>query len=465
MRRNKLLFIFAMLVAASARAAVGDTFTASTVEGVTMTFSVTDEGNKTCQVGSDFAECCISQDTRGALTIPQTANGYEVTAIAPFAFYQCEHLTSVTLPDGITVIGNDAFGYCGSLTSMNIPESVKTIGVDAFIRCGLLEIDIPAGVTTIEGNPFPNAPALRVAEGNLVFCSPEGSNAVIEKASRTLVAGCGGTVIPQDVTAIGPFAFNHCRLNAIVIPESVMEIGEYAFYSSYLESIEIPLGVTVLKANTFERCVALSSVTLHEGIGTVERNCFKDCKSLHSIALPQSLRTIGHNAFQGCQSLEEMIIPEGVEEIPAAAFVECGALRDVRLPESLKRIDDMAFFGCESLDSISLPSGLTELGRAVFGYGPLTAYRLFCETPPVVDETTFMGNYDARLYVPTGCAETYKNTVVWKNFKEIEEFDTNHITGIRIPVFQETIFDLQGRHLASPPNKGVYIQDGKKYVK
>ena len=342
--KKQILFIFAMLVAASARAAVGDTFTASTAEGVTMTFSVTDEENKTCQVGSDFAECCVSQDTRGALTIPQTANGYEVTAIAPFAFY-------------------------------------------------------------------------------------------------------------------------HCRLNAIVIPESVMEIGEYAFYFSYLESIEIPLGVTVLKANTFEYCVALSSVTLHEGIESVERSCFKDCKSLHSIALPQSLRTIGHNAFQGCQSLEEMTIPEGVEEIPAAAFVECGALRDVRLPESLKRIDDMAFLDCRSLDSISLPSGLTELGRVVFGYGPLTAYRLFCETPPMVDETTFMGNYDSRLYVPTGCADAYKNAEVWKNFKEIVEFDTNHITGIRIPVFQETIFDLQGRHLASPPNKGVYIQDGKKYVK
>ena len=178
-----------------------------------------------------------------------------------------------------------------------------------------------------------------------------------------------------------------------------------------------------------------------------------------------SIRSLGRDVFQSCFALEEMTIPDGVEEIPTAAFVNCTSLRSIRLPESIRRIGDMAFYSCESLDSISLPSGLTEIGRAVFGEKPLSAYRLFCETPPVSDETTFMGNYESRLYVPEGTAAIYKTADVWRNFKDIVEFNTNRITTVDAQACQKPIHDLQGRRLASPPDKGVYILDGKKYVK
>ena len=257
-----------MLVSVSVQASVGDTFTALTDEGVSVTFSVTSEENKTCQVGTG-TESCVSPDTHGSLTILRYANGYEVTAIAPSAFLDCTHLTAVSLPDGITEIGFQAFSYCKSLEGIDLPDGLRRICAEAFIYSGIQEIRIPAGVTVIEGTPFPHVSVLTVADDNPVFCSPEGSNALIERATSMLVAGCGSTVIPQGVTAIGPFAFNHCMLNTIAIPESVTEIGTDAFYHSYLESIEIPHTVSNIGAHAFGNCGALKSVVLHEGTESI----------------------------------------------------------------------------------------------------------------------------------------------------------------------------------------------------
>jgi hypothetical protein len=67
--------------------------------------------------------------------------------------------------------------------------------------------------------------------------------------------------------------------------------------------------------------------------------------------------------------------------------------------------------------------------------------------------------------VPEGTAGTYKATDIWKNFKDIVEFNTDRINDIGTQVRQESIHDLQGRRLISPPERGVYIQNGKKYVK
>lgn len=79
------------------------------------------------------------------VNIPRTIASKEVTNIGSGAFYCCEALTSVTIPDSVKSIGTDAFKYCYSLTSVTIPNSVTNIGYWAFSGCKLL---------IIYGNPY-----------------------------------------------------------------------------------------------------------------------------------------------------------------------------------------------------------------------------------------------------------------------------------------------------------------------
>ncbi len=139
--------------------------------------------------------------TATEIAIPEAVNGYLVTDIFAKAFYDCNSLTSITIPESVTSIGNYAFYGCYSLTSITIPNSVTSIGSSAFSHCiSLTSITIPESVTSIGSNAF--------------------------KKCRSLKS----ITIPASVTSIGSSAFSYCTsLDSIRIPESVTSIGSYAF--------------------------------------------------------------------------------------------------------------------------------------------------------------------------------------------------------------------------------------------
>ena len=154
-----------------------------------------------------------------------------VTSIDLNAFCWCTNLTSVTIPNSVTSIGAMAFGYCWSLTALTIPNSVTTICQGAFFCCsGLTSLTIPKSVTSIGSRTFDSCglTSIVVESGNTKYDSRDNSNAIIETATNTLIAGCKNTVIPNSVTSIGDGAFRDCYdLTSLTIPNSVTSIGEY----------------------------------------------------------------------------------------------------------------------------------------------------------------------------------------------------------------------------------------------
>jgi hypothetical protein len=72
-----------------------------------------------------------------------------------YAFNECTNLTSVTIGNNITTIGQDVFANCTSLTSINIPSSVTRIWYSAFYGCtGLTSVTIGNNITTIGQDAF-----------------------------------------------------------------------------------------------------------------------------------------------------------------------------------------------------------------------------------------------------------------------------------------------------------------------
>ncbi|MBR2195931.1 MAG: leucine-rich repeat protein [Salinivirgaceae bacterium] len=136
----------------------------------------------------------------GMQTIPGSVNG------EPTNFARCLNLVSITLPEGITSIGEYAFHGCTSLASVSIPEGVTSIGSRAFEGCDLSEgFALPEGITTIE---------------SLCFNSCKFKN----------------IIIPDGVKTIGLMVFHSCpNLESIVLPASVTQIGNQAF--GYCENL------------------------------------------------------------------------------------------------------------------------------------------------------------------------------------------------------------------------------------
>ena len=276
------------------------------------TYSVTSIGDYT------FDNCF----SLTSVTIPNS-----VTNIGMSAFYGCSALTSITIPNFVTSIGNNAFSGCSALTSITIPNSVTSIGNNAFSGCSsFTSITIPNSVTSIGNYAFISCESLTsmmVESGNTVYDTRENCNAIIETASKTLIAGCQSTTIPNSVTSIGGSAFYGCSsLTSLTIPNSVTSIGSSAFSDcSSLTSITIPNSVTTVGDYAFYKCSSLTSITIPNSIKSIGWRAFLACSSLTQITcLAQTPPTCGDDCFYGVPRTIPLYVPdEAVEDYKAAA--------------------------------------------------------------------------------------------------------------------------------------------------
>ena len=109
MKKSLLLLLMSICSSLCTYAAVGDTFTAKTTEGWDMVFTILDDNAKTCQVGyldGDGNKLAVDKHAvEGPVTIPETVDGYTVEKIGKYAFENVYKMTSVTIPNTVTTIG------------------------------------------------------------------------------------------------------------------------------------------------------------------------------------------------------------------------------------------------------------------------------------------------------------------------------------------------------------------------
>ena len=369
-------------------------------------------GDLTYEVQKDgtieITDC--NESASGALTIPSTIDGKEVTSIGQSAFEQCKKLTNITIPNSVTSIGNFAFYVCSSLTSITIPNSVTSIGDYAFYVCSsLTSITIPNSVTSIGDYAFyacSSLTSINVSDNNKNYRSVDG--VLFNKDKTELIQyprKKEGTSykIPNSVTNIEYCAFMECSLTSITIPEGVTSIGYEIFYGcSSLTSITIPDSVTSIGNKAFYDCSSLTNITIPNSVTSIEERAFENCSSLTNMTIPEGVKSIGNGAFNNCSSLTSITISESVKSIGNGAFNYCSSLISINvsdnnknytsidgvlfnkdkteiirypsvkegtsydIPNSVTSIWDNCFEDCSGLTSITIPEKVTSIGAHAF---------------------------------------------------------------------------------------------------
>ena len=246
----------------------------------------------------------------------------------------CPALRKVTVPEGITEIGDDAFGSCPALESVSLPWRLSWLSFDAFRGSTALQEIIfqnsPFARPTSGWYPdrtflddLPEAPTIRVPNFCLEAWQASDWNIYpiegYELPEAVMLSGTWGdgddkgAVLTWEITNTGRMT---------VSGEGLMKRADsfgrtsWTEYASLVRELVIGEGVTNVNYCCFWGFTALEKVTLPEGVTELGYNAFAGCAALTELALPDSLTTIADNALGGCTALKTLRVGYGIDSFP-----------------------------------------------------------------------------------------------------------------------------------------------------
>lgn len=378
----------------------GDTFSY-----MGLNYTVLSEDEKTCEVGSNV-------NASGDVVIPSTVmngdNEYRVTAIGTDAFYLNIPMTSISIPESVTVIRSQALSRCLGLKVVAIPNSVTEMESRAMYACNYLEhLTISSGLREIQRETFSGCPWLEEI------------------------------VIPDGVEIIHDEAFNYCaRVTSLTIGSTVRSIGVMSFAGlGALTSVSIPASVETVGREAFSYCNKLAEVTIEEGGSPLsfDTDVFGQTQYLGTYDDPVAkIVTLNINRPFTCTSSDARLMPFAYK--PTLTSINIGTTAPA-LPES-------AFAGCEAVETVSCAT---------------------TECPVAYSSTFSNAAYsNATLAVPRFYEEKYRSRTPWNKFSTIEGTLPEVPSGIESVGTEKNtdeaeLYDLSGRRVTAPASPGIYI--------
>lgn len=189
-----------------------------------------------------------------------------LTKLGAYCFYNCSSLESIHLPEGLQEIEDYLFCNCDSLTSIVIPEGITTIsGAHAFSYCqALTSIYFPASLESIYARWAFEVTAITEIHFSGTLSQWLNIDFIYNEDSVPMQQPCNlyingekltNLTIPDDVTSIPNYAFQHVNLNSVTIPSNVTSVGERAFYGSSVQSVRMADSVASVGTNAFADCM------------------------------------------------------------------------------------------------------------------------------------------------------------------------------------------------------------------
>lgn len=323
-------------------------------------YSIYCAGIKDVTVPGDISESAWGWNVKYSVTNVTICAGS--SCVSESLFYGFSKLTSVSLPESVTEIGEWAFGNCSALKDVRLPLGLVSIDAGAFFKCtSLSAVEIPAGVTTVADRAFEGCTGIR----SLVV--PGAGMPVADKFPNAY-AQVTNVVVQEGTVRLPPSAFQDCEsLLSVTLPPSVTEIGSAAFSGCTLaEGLELPSPLTKVEDWAFNKCPAIRSVTFSPQLEEVGRYAFYQCANLTEINFCEGLKKIGEYAFYQCPAIGSLSFAASLEEIGPYAFYRCANLEKALFREGLTTVGEYGFFECTALAEIDLPRSLVNIGLCAF---------------------------------------------------------------------------------------------------
>lgn len=216
----------------------------------------------------------IGTCTDEEIFIPQYHEGIKVVEISDRAFYDCDSIKAITIPDTVTKIGTQIFYKA---------DNLHTVYYNS--------------VYSPSNNPFLTIENIKT----VVFGGWKVPDSILENATNI-----ENVIIKESVKKIGNRAFMYCsNIKTITLPDTIESIGWCSFgFCTSLQTINIPNSIQSIAWESFVGCSALKSIEIPDTVTTIESWTFSSCSSLETIIIPDSVTVIEQGAFKSCSEIE-----------------------------------------------------------------------------------------------------------------------------------------------------------------
>ena len=369
--------------------------------------------------------------------------------IYAFAFTDCTLLTSVTIPDSVTIIGNSVFYKCDALESLIIGSGVTSIGdgiiyyesYDAKLKSvyygGSAEEWNTIAIGKYNGNltdatRYYYSATAPLEEGNfwhylegaptvwtyttVTFdLNAEADSDTLESAKYYYSASCTLPTLERPGYIFKGWTLDNSVETPVIFTDAVWQITDDTVAFTAVWEVDLQMSVfsfttkaVVVGGGTQNSCTITGykgsgvDIVIPNGVTTIGNGIFQFNTSITSVVIPDSVTTIGDNAFDQCESLKTVTFGTNSQltTIGGSAFSFCPNIESISISDSVTSIGKNAFYYCNSLSTVYYGGTAEEWADISIdstGNDKLTSATVYyySETEPALneDETAYDGNY------------------------------------------------------------------------
>ena len=363
----------------------------------------------------------------------------DVTAIGPYALYDCSNLSKITIPTTVSSIGNYAFYNATNLAEINY-NAISCADLSSmnyvFTNAGK---NIDDGITVNIGSAVTKLPAYLFYPGNSEWDVPKITELLFEENST-------------------------CK-----------SIGTYTFQlGKSLTNIELPESIEAINAGAFQSCTSLTDINIPNGVKTIGLSAFYNCQKLTKIDIPQSVTSIGQFAFYNCMGVTQinynatncpdfgssnyvfykvgqnnsggipLIIGDSVQHIPAYLFYPYyneesynPKITTMTIGTNVTSIGNYAFYGCRNLQQLNFNAkncaNLTSSNYAFYNAGSGVVNGLKVTIGAQVTKIPAYLFYPTASNRPRITTVTFNENSVCENIGNYAFYNADRLTEINIP--------------------------------
>jgi hypothetical protein len=377
-----------------------------------LSYDLTDYRLTITGYGVTSGDCLAPYSAVSAIVVGEGVLAFNTNALSFSGF---SNLTSINFPSTLVKIGYNAFYTCNRLKDISLPDSLEELGAQSLAETGVTSLFLGSKLRFLGDSWWPALlESISVSEVNHYIASQDGVLFSNDMATILIYPPSrpdGSYAVPAGVTSIADYSAQYSlHLATITFPSSLRSLGNAAFWGGKaLAGVSLPDSLETLGFGVFGNCpFTVQSISFGSHVSQIgghwpssitsftvsPSNPFlasksgiiftKDFSNLilyppgrpdSDFRVPENTIAIGGNAFCNCCNLVSVTMPyiirieDGIySSVPggtSGAFGGCTSLKTVEFGLPIARIGSGAFRFCNSLE-FPLLWGLSAIGDYAF---------------------------------------------------------------------------------------------------